>query len=83
MPLPKPNKQEKKSDFIARCMLDLEKKGEFPDMKQRAAVCYNQYEEKKTQASIVAQIGDDEILFFNDWKDNPNSASDDSVDTNS
>jgi hypothetical protein len=83
MPIPKPKNNERKSEFITRCMENLKDKGEFPDSKQRLAVCYNQYEEKKTQASIVAQIGDEEILFFNDWKDDPNAASDDSVDTNS
>lgn len=64
MPLPKPKNNERKSEFINRCMESLKDKGEFPDSKQRLAVCYNQFEESKTEASIVGQIGDDEILYF-------------------
>ncbi len=51
MPLPKPKKQEKKQNFISRCIeaLTKDKKDEFPDSKQRAAVCYSQWDshEKK------------------------------------
>lgn len=44
MPLPKPN-NEKESDFIPRCME--EAKGEFPDQKQRLAVCIAQWKKGK------------------------------------
>ena len=44
MPLPKPN-NEKESDFIPRCME--EAKAEFPDQKQRLAVCIRQWKEGK------------------------------------
>lgn len=64
MPIPKPKNNEKKSEFVNRCMQNLKDKGEFPDPKQRVAVCYNQFEESKSEASIVAKIGDDEILYF-------------------
>lgn len=68
MPLPKPQNNERKSEFITRCMENLKDKGEFPDSKQRLAVCYNQFEESKAEASIVGQIGDDEILYFDTFR---------------
>lgn len=40
MPLSKPN-NEKESDFIPRCMEEM--KGEFPDPKQRMAICITQW----------------------------------------
>lgn len=40
MPLPKRTPIETKDEFISRCMEDLS--SEFPDRKQRAAVCYTQ-----------------------------------------
>ena len=36
MPLPKPNNGEKYSKFMDRCMMELTKKDEFKDNKQRA-----------------------------------------------
>lgn len=45
MPLPNPTPLEKENDFISRCMGELDK--EFPDRKQRAAVCYTQWKDKK------------------------------------
>ena len=44
MPLPKPN-NEKEEDFIPRCME--EAKAEFPDQKQRLAVCIAQWKKGK------------------------------------
>lgn len=39
MPLPNRKKGEKKSDFVSRCMGNSKVNSEFPDQKQRAAVC--------------------------------------------
>jgi len=44
MPLPTPRKNEKKNDFISRCMS--EAKGEFPNRNQRVAVCHTQWRRK-------------------------------------
>ena len=41
MPLPTPRDSESEKDFISRCMSALA--GEFPDDKQRSAVCYRQF----------------------------------------
>ena len=50
MPLPKPIKNEKQSEFVSKCMGDSEMLKEFPNQKQRAAVCYGQFK-KKSNAS--------------------------------
>lgn len=46
MPLPKPNKDEKRLDFIGRCMSNPTMKKEYPKQSQRAAVCYSQWRDK-------------------------------------
>lgn len=52
MPLVNPKKTEKQEDFVSRCMGDETMNKEFPDQKQRAAVCYSQF--KKANATIDA-----------------------------
>ena len=37
---------ESESDYVGRCVSSSEMMGEFPDEKQRLAVCYSQYKEK-------------------------------------
>jgi|TARA_R110002012_G_scaffold249059_2_gene426636 hypothetical protein len=64
MPLPSPQNKEKRGDFLKRCMLELGKKGEFPDAKQRAAVCHSQFDEGRSKASVIVGQRGDEILFF-------------------
>ncbi len=36
---------------------------EFPDQKQRAAVCYQRFGEKAAKAAYIIKVGDDEMLF--------------------
>lgn len=48
MPLPSPKKKESSDKFISSCMSSL--KDEFPNEKQRLAVCYSQLE-KRAKAS--------------------------------
>jgi hypothetical protein len=50
MPLPKPNKKEKEQEFVSRCMESETMNKEFPDQKQRVAVCYSQYRKRKDTA---------------------------------
>jgi hypothetical protein len=67
MPLPQPENGENKSKFISRCMVDLSDKKEFKDNKQRAAVCYSQFEEAESKASVVINDPinkEDCTLFF-------------------
>jgi hypothetical protein len=65
MPIPNPKKSEEQSDFVSRCMGDETMNKEFPDQKQRAAVCYSQF--KKANASIEAAESLEEYKqdFFN------------------
>ena len=45
MPLPRPDKNQSQKEFINKCMDDSAMLEEFPNGKQRAAVCYSQYEQ--------------------------------------
>ena len=47
MPLPTKHPNEEKNKFTNRCMSDDMMKKEFPDSKQRVAVCLNQYKGRK------------------------------------
>ena len=50
MPIPAPSKKEKQSSqqkFISRCMGDSVMNKEYPDSKQRAAICYSQWKRSK------------------------------------
>jgi len=49
MPLASPNKGEEKSKFISRCMSDSAMQGEFPEHRQRLAVCHKQWLKKEEQ----------------------------------
>ena len=66
MPLPKPNNGEKYSKFMDRCMMELSKKDEFKDNKQRAAVCYSQFNKDRSTASVIVGEGASEALFFSE-----------------
>ena len=58
MPLPNPKKNEKQGDFISRCAGNETMNKDFPETKQRVAVCYSQW--KKAKASAMASIGEGE-----------------------
>ena len=66
MPLPTPNDGEKRSKFMERCMLDLSEKNEFPDAKQRTAVCYSQFKKAESKASIIVgnPWDDSEVYYY-------------------
>jgi hypothetical protein len=66
MPLPSPKDKEKKSDFMSRCMLDLSKKGEFKEGKQRVAVCMSQFDKAVSEASVVVGEEDDAFCMFSE-----------------
>lgn len=61
MPLPSKKPGESKDEFISRCVSDSKMTSEFPDSKQRAAVCYYQYKNNFK-----------ETLFDNIYKRNKN-----------
>jgi len=64
MPLPKPKNKEKKTEFVSRCVGDDQAGKDFPDQKQRIAVCYSQWDKAKKEASASVELNDDEFLFF-------------------
>ena len=47
MPIPKPKSGEKQDDFIERCMGNDTMKEEYPDNKQRLAICFSQWKKKE------------------------------------
>ncbi len=53
MPLPKPNEDESKDDFISRCMSNGQAVEDFPDNDQRLAVCHDIWEGGKQMADMV------------------------------
>lgn len=68
MPLPKPKNKEKKSEFVSRCIGDTQTGKDFPDQKQRIAVCYSQWDKAKKEASASVELNDDEFLVFS-WSE--------------
>ena len=56
MPIPQPNQNEKNDKFIARCMSNETMKKEYPDSKQRVAVCIGQT--KKNKSSLLQNVLD-------------------------
>lgn len=66
MPIPSPQKDEEKSEFISRCMGDSVMNEEYSDGKQRAAVCFSQYKKAKKRAKGQArweEQGNDEATI--------------------
>lgn len=46
-PMPMPREDEDKKKFISRCMSNKIMKSEYPDQKQRTAICYSQFKKSK------------------------------------
>ena len=47
MPLPSPKGRQPEDSFVSNCMSDDKMKKEFPNQKQRFAVCKSQYKRAK------------------------------------
>lgn len=56
MPLPTPGKDEKQDDWIARCMGTQIMKDDFPDNKQRLAVCFQKWRDKDKQKDSSSDV---------------------------
>lgn len=56
MPIPKPNQNEDDRKFISRCMGSDTMKKEYPDTKQRAAICIGQTKKSKGLLQNVVEI---------------------------
>ena len=55
MPIPKPEKNEERKKFVARCMDDGTMLKEYPDNKQRIAICLGQAS-FSNESSILAEV---------------------------
>ena len=66
MPIPSKKSQENKKDFLSRCMGDETMKQEYPEAKQRVAICLSQT--KSVEASLVEEVHDI-IYCANAWWD--------------
>ena len=56
MPIPKPRPSEEQSDFIGRCMGNDTMIDEYPEQKQRSAVCHNVWRQKDKQSRVRAAL---------------------------
>jgi len=63
MPLIKPNRGEKRPDFMSRCMGDDKMRSEFPDNTQRFAVCSNTFAGKETDMEVSDDLTKDEEYY--------------------
>ena len=58
-PLPTPRAGQSQSEFVSSCMSNSAMKKEFPDEKQRTAVCYSQWRKKsKFNKKDEYEVGD-------------------------
>jgi uncharacterized protein len=62
MPLPMPKKGEAQDTFIERCMGNPTMKSEFPDNKQRLAVCHAQWKKRSTAFAGADRLMDRRYL---------------------
>jgi len=58
MPLPTPKQNEEKKKFIARCSGSKVMNSEYPDTKQRVAVCYSQWRKAKKSKGETMNMDD-------------------------
>lgn len=62
MPLPSKRKDEKRSDFVSRCVSFMARKGEGESAEQRVAICNSRY----TQARANELMGPDAPKIYKD-----------------
>ena len=60
MPVPTPDKDEEEKGYLDRCMGDSKMNSEFPDNKQRAAVCISTWKESKKKKEKKPDNGNEE-----------------------
>lgn len=62
MPIPTPGKDESKDKFIARCMGNDVMNSEFPDSKQRYAVCQSKWKAEKEKDAEQEETKEEQKL---------------------
>lgn len=58
MPLPNPKENEKRKAFITRCSASKTMNSEYPNAKQRVAICYSQWRKSKKAKGEPMNIDD-------------------------
>jgi hypothetical protein len=72
MPIPDLKPNEDKQKFVARCMGSETMKKEYPDNKQRIAICLSQSKPKQGKSSLIDQVQDQLLASNCDWDDDWN-----------
>ena len=67
MPIPNPHQNEDKQKFMSRCMSSEVMKKDYPDSKQRVAICLGQT--KKKTGSIIEEVHDALLANNCEWDD--------------
>ena len=70
MPVPKPEKNEDKQKFIARCMGNETMKKDYPNNQQRIAICLGQTR-RKSKSSLIEEVHDAALYLASNcsWDD--------------
>ena len=71
MPIPEPTKDENQDEFIERCMGDNLMNDEYPDNKQRYAVCQSQWDKEYNMKEREIRTFDLDTIEIRSEDDNP------------
>ena len=63
MPIPNPRGQEQKKNFVGKCMSDSVMLDEFPEEKQRAAVCFSKWKKSKSSEYVPEDKDSDVVIY--------------------
>jgi hypothetical protein len=69
MPIPDKHTDEDKQKFISRCMSDEVMKKEYPDTKQRVAICISQTKKDKSKSDLLNDVQDNLLANNCYWDD--------------
>jgi hypothetical protein len=67
MPIPSRKQNEDKQKFVSRCMSNETMKKEYPDSKQRVAICLGQT--RKSKSSLIEEVHDNLLASNCAWDD--------------
>lgn len=70
MPIPKPEKNENKQKFVARCMSNETMKKDYPENNQRIAICLGQTR-RKSKSNLLEEVHDNAYYLASNcsWDD--------------
>lgn len=67
MPIPSRKQNEDKNKFVSRCMGDSVMKKDYPDSKQRVAICLGQT--RKNKGCLIEDVQDELFIAHSIWDD--------------